>query len=198
MTDDTDHPTYPNPTVAEAICHVDFDPPTPPTWSVGRPTRFLELTSTEYPNIEGGARIGIAPAFDLSGAVPRAIATPPAFKLQSENKTRYLAVGDMHFAYGQVAPYPGWKSFRKSFLDGWRTFSTLANPSAVLRIDLRYINIIPRMMAASDCPDETVTQHYLGLNYGFGPVDSAEDVIFAIRNYALDKLNGNWHFCFKD
>ena len=35
-------------------------------------------------------------------------------------------------------------------------------------------------MAASDCPKEAVTQHYLGPGHGFGPVASAEMVMFAV------------------
>jgi len=35
-------------------------------------------------------------------------------------------------------------------------------------------------MAASECSEEATTQHHLGAAHGYGPVDSAEQVIFAV------------------
>src|SRR5712671_2783278 len=155
MTGDDEHPTYPNPTIAEALCHIDFQPVPEPDFQVGRPTPLLELTSSEYPNVEavGGAGVGVALSFDRFGAAPRIVPAPPALKLSSDDRKRYLGVGDSHFAYGQLAPYPGWNRFREGLLEGWSKFSSLTKPANISRVGLRYVNLIPRTLEHSQISD---------------------------------------------
>jgi len=44
-------------------------------------------------------------------------------------------------------------------------------------------------MAALECPEEAATQHYLGAGYGFGPVQSSEQVAFAV--FETTERDGN-------
>jgi uncharacterized protein (TIGR04255 family) len=144
MTDDTDHPTYPNPTIVEAVCQVDFEPPPDSGWQIGRPAEFLRLVSAEYPYIEPIPGPVVTISVGQAGEMPQFLPRASALKLSVDTKTRYIAIGDKHFAFGHVAPYPGWNVFRTHLLGGWTKFVDVAKISQITRASLRYINVIPR------------------------------------------------------
>src|SRR5690348_13173886 len=103
MTGDLDHPTYPNPTVVEALCHVDFEPSQDASWQVSRPTPFLTTIEGEYPIVEPLPNPGITVTFDSLGGAPKVTPAPPNLKLSNNDKSRYIAVGDKFFAFGHLA-----------------------------------------------------------------------------------------------
>jgi uncharacterized protein (TIGR04255 family) len=139
MTGDLEHPTYPNPTVVEALCHIDFEPSPEAAWQISRPTRFLQLVTDEYPNV-----------YPVS--IPNITMTPlgpgvqivAALRLSNEEANRYMAIGDKHFVFGHQKGYPGWIGFRDKILDAWSKFISVARPRQITRIGLRYVNLIPR------------------------------------------------------
>jgi uncharacterized protein (TIGR04255 family) len=144
MTGDADHPTYPNPTIIEAVCQIDFEPAPETGWRIGRPADFLRLVSPEYPIFEPVPGPALTIAVGQVGAVPQIVPQASALKLSVDNKTRYLAIGAKHFSFGHVAPYPGWDEFRARLLDGWTKFVAVAKLAHITRASLRYINVIPR------------------------------------------------------
>jgi uncharacterized protein (TIGR04255 family) len=139
MTGDSEHPTYPNPTVVDALCHIDFEPSSEGGWQISRPTKFLQMVSDEYPNMNPVS----VPTVSLSTAGSE-LRFGGALRLSNDNGNRYIAVGDKHFIFGHRQGYPGWNKFRERLFDGWSKFITAANPRHVSRIGLRYVNIIPR------------------------------------------------------
>jgi uncharacterized protein (TIGR04255 family) len=143
--DRTEHPTYPNPTVAEALCHVDFELSSDSDWRISRPASLLQAVSSEYPNIEPVPNPAVTVSFDPSSpAAPKVMPAPPNLRLSSDDRKYYIAVGDKHYGFGHRAKYPGWQKFREGFLTGWEKFSDIARPREIGRISLRYVNIIPR------------------------------------------------------
>lgn len=139
-----EHPTYPNPTVVEAVCQIDFDVPADSGWQIGRPAEFLKLISADYPNMEAIPLPGITISVGQTGFVPRIVKNSSALKLSADSRVRYMVVGDSNFAFGHVAPYSGWTAFRANFLDGWTKFVEVAKISRISRASLRYVNLIPR------------------------------------------------------
>ena len=144
MTDDAEHPTYLNPTIIEAVCQFDFEPPVDSGWQVGRPAAFLAAVSNEYPIMEPIPGPAVMIAIGPAGGVPQVVPHSSALKLTVDQRTRYLAVGDRHFTFGHTAPYPGWNEFRTFLLEGWNEFARIAKISQIARASLRYINVIPR------------------------------------------------------
>ena len=141
MTDDADHPTYPNPTVVEAVCQIEFEPPSNSGWRIGRPAEFLRLVSTEYPNIEPIPGPAVTITIAQAGAAPPMVPHSSALKLSVDAKNRYIAIGDKYFAFGHSAPYPGWNDFRAHLLDGWTKFTSIAKIPQIARASLRYVNV---------------------------------------------------------
>lgn len=83
MTSDLEHPTYANPTVVEALCHLDFEPSPEATWQISRPTNFLQLVSIEYPNVEPVSSPGIT----ISPGGPPTLRIAAALKLSNDDKS---------------------------------------------------------------------------------------------------------------
>jgi uncharacterized protein (TIGR04255 family) len=140
MSSDPEHPTYANPTIVEALCHLDFEPSKDSEWQIGRPTKFLQLVGDEYPSFEPVPN----PGFTLGPTGSPTLRIGAALRLSTEDRRRYIAVGDRHFAFGHLARYPGWESFRHKLLSAWAKFAELARPHEISRVGLRYINMIPR------------------------------------------------------
>jgi uncharacterized protein (TIGR04255 family) len=140
MTSDLEHPTYANPTVVEALCHLDFEPSSESAWQISRPTEFLQLVSDEYRNVEAVS----SPSITISPPGPPTLRITAALKLSNDDKSRYIAIGDRHFAFGHMPRYPGWQSFRAPLLNAWDKFVSVARPREISRIGLRYVNVIPR------------------------------------------------------
>lgn len=137
------HPTYPNPTLVEAVCNVEFEG-SQAGWQIARPGQFLKLVADEYPNLQAGPAMGLGVMLTQTGVAPKITAGPSQLRLTTEDGNRYVSIGDKHFAFGHTKPYPGWDSFRKQLRDGWEKFSFLTKPEAVTKIGLRYVNFIPR------------------------------------------------------
>lgn len=138
------HPTYPNPTVVEAICHLEFEPSPQSGWQITRPAELLKAVSQEYPNVELGPQIGMTLGVGMGGVTPRIVQGLPQLKVTNDARTRYLALGDRHFTFGHLVPYPGWEKFREHLIYGWKKVIQLANPQVIRRVSLRYVNVIPR------------------------------------------------------
>ena len=141
------HPTYPNPTVVEATCNLEFQPSPQAGWQISRPTDLLNSLSPDYRNVELGPRIGMSLGVGAAGMAPRFIQGPPQLMVTNDARTRYLALGDRHFTFGHLVPYPGWETFRGHLFSAWEKIIHLARPQVVSRISLRYVNVIPRNSA---------------------------------------------------
>lgn len=139
MTGDLEHPTYPNPTVVQALCHIEFDSSAEASWQISRPTQFLQAVADEYPNISPLS----APTITSAAGGPT-IQITPSLRLQNDDKSRYISVGDKSFTFGQTKDYPGWDRFSAKLIEGWDKFVGIAHPRQVVRVGLRYVNLIPR------------------------------------------------------
>lgn len=147
------HPTYPNPTITDAVCHVQFEPSPQSGWQISRPTAFLQAVQGEYPIVQSSLELGAAIQPTPAGLVPQVLSGTPQLRLSSEDQARFIAIGDRHFAFGQKAPYRGWNEFRACFLKGWQELMPLAKPQVVSRISVRYVNAIPRTAKHSHIAD---------------------------------------------
>jgi len=65
------------------------------------------------------------------------------FRLESENK-QYVAQFTPHgIVFSRLAPYENWNSFHSEAMRLWRVFLELAEPPAIQRLGVRFINRMP-------------------------------------------------------
>lgn len=144
MADERQHPTYPNPTIIEALCRVEFHSAQDSEWQLGRPAPFIGAVSREYPNMEYLAAPMLALSIDQMGFTQRPVPGLPALRFFTDDRRRHITAGNGHFAFGHTKHYPGWKQFREHFCVSWAKFNQIARPTALTRVSLKYVNLIPR------------------------------------------------------
>lgn len=64
-------------------------------------------------------------------------------RFQSEDKKHISQFNRDGFVFSRLAPYETWQQFSGEGMRLWKIFRTLANPSDILRVGLRFINRIP-------------------------------------------------------
>lgn len=138
------HPTYPNPTIQEAVCEIRFELPEGESW---RPSVFGELFSelqSEFPILEpapvAGFRIEVA-----RGKLSRLAVSPPQrMRYRQESGNLQLQLAEGVFTVNVLPMYPGWARMREEVLRAWSSARSLIRPAKITRIGLRYINRIKR------------------------------------------------------
>ena len=88
---------------------------------------------------------------------------------RENDESGFISVGPYYFSAHHFAPYPGWKQFKEVAIYGESTYSTIAEPSAVERVGLRYINEI-------NLPQKNLLLNEYFDFYPFFGQDIAEDI----------------------
>jgi uncharacterized protein (TIGR04255 family) len=65
------------------------------------------------------------------------------FRFESSDKRQIVQFNRDGFVFSRLAPYEGWEKFSGESLRLWEMYSTLAKPSQIQRLGLRFINRIP-------------------------------------------------------
>src|SRR5690606_12608287 len=140
-----DHPTFPNPTIVEALCEVHFVPAADRPWSVTRPLPLFRAVEAQFPLFELVPETMMKIEFGDEG--------PRQFVKQDRQRIRLTARGGAHmlqisgsgdtFVFNVLRPYPGWEQVRARVLDTWEATREVLAPVALRRVVLRYINRIP-------------------------------------------------------
>lgn len=137
-----DHPSFPNPTIVEALCEVHFarHGESKPGW-MGRVFKELD---PDFPEMEPIAEAGVELRVSEPGFEQRFL--PPRQKIRySHPEHPYLIqLSERVFTLNVVGQYPGWHELSSRLVDYWARVSSVLQPLAVTRIGLRYINVIRR------------------------------------------------------
>lgn len=146
-----DHPTYPNSTIAEALCEIHFRLPAEHPWSPGLPGALWKDVADEFPEIEPLTETNVGVELRETGLQP-VISERRRYRFSTTDRKRLLQASETTLTYNALQPYPGWAAFKSETLRFWSTFCHHAAPDAVGRIGLRYINRIARS-ASDETPD---------------------------------------------
>ncbi len=135
------HPTYPRPTVHEAVCRIAFE--RDGGWSADVFSRFAAEVRGDFPIFEPavavGLQVNVAP-----GAVGQAILPPrQVLRFRRPDSSVVLQLSEGVLGLNQLPPYPGWESVRAEVLRSWERLATVARPTSVAGIGLRYVNLVP-------------------------------------------------------
>jgi uncharacterized protein (TIGR04255 family) len=142
------HPSYPNPTIAEALCEIHFRRSEP--WQASLVGEFFKQVQGDFPGIEPGLELAWEVAVGRRSFGQRLL--PPRQRTRFRHKDRplLLQLSDDTFTVNALAPYPGWDILRSDVLNYWKRAVAALQPQSITRIGLRYLNRIPR-----EAPDES-------------------------------------------
>jgi uncharacterized protein (TIGR04255 family) len=139
----TPHPTYPNPTITEAICEIHFDLPKHRPWKASYPGRFFREIQDDYPEMEVGQQTAFQIEIGPMGASQRLVPIPPRTRYTHKNEQKLLQLTENIFTVNFLEPYPGWETVRQTLIEVWPKIIKVLRPTVIKRIGLRYINQIP-------------------------------------------------------
>jgi len=134
---------YKNPPIEEAVCEIRFA--AGPEWDLTFPSRFYESIKDQYP---GKPRQQALMEAQLQAA-PRV--ENPMFQLRQESakllfpdadERRLVGIGPNVLSVHVLRPYTGWEDFRSRIEEAYVAYRKAADPKAVTRIAVRYINRI--------------------------------------------------------
>lgn len=139
----SEHPTYPNPTIHEAVCEVRFAQTDSQQWGASFFSNFSEKVRESYPSFEPVQQHAVQVAFGPQGVLPQAIQIEQRMRYKSNDGTKMLQLGPSSFVVNFLPKYPGWDTFEKEILDNWKNVITVTGARKIVRVGLRYINKLP-------------------------------------------------------
>lgn len=140
----TQHPSYPNPLVIEAVCEMHFRLPKEKPWSQTLPGDLFKRIQGEYPGIEAGLEVGLQLELSSVGLGQKFLSPRQRISFKHANRPIMLQLTDKALTVNVLAPYPGWNQMRRVVTNAWQNALDVLAPDAITRISLRYINQIKR------------------------------------------------------
>jgi len=140
------HPSYANPTIIEALCEIHFAPGNREKFSVNRPLPLFKLLQDDFVQVELIPETNLKFEVGETEGVKKIVHRErQRLRFGNEEGNRLLQVspGADVFVYNVLPPYPGWKEVQATILRLWSAVSPILVPTAISRVGLRYINIIP-------------------------------------------------------
>ena len=170
---------YRNPPILEAVCEIEFAP-TDDEWNISYPWLFYEKVKSIYtgaPREQKLVRLEPPPkGLPQKDASPFTVIEQSKVQFPLADDTGLVAVGPNVFSAHVKQPYPGWNIFRSRIAEALKAYISVANPSGVRKIGLRYINQITIPVPQSNVadyfsvppanvlPDELVIDNFLSRN----------------------------------
>jgi len=75
------------------------------------------------------------------------------YRYTSEDRTKVVQFRLDGFTFSQLEPYESWDEMRKEAMKLWNIYLDIANPSSVIRVATRFINILRIPMPVGDIDD---------------------------------------------
>jgi uncharacterized protein (TIGR04255 family) len=138
------YPTYPNPTITEAVCDIHFRLPQEKEWKPSFPGELFKHIQNEYPEMEPMLEMGLQFEFGPLGTGTKFV--PQRQKVRFKHGTRplILQLAENSLSSSSLAPYQGWEVMRRDVLAAWQRVEEVLQPEVINRIGLRYINRIEK------------------------------------------------------
>jgi uncharacterized protein (TIGR04255 family) len=143
-----EHPSYPNPQIAEALCEFHYTLAPAAAWKPAAPGALFKEFQSDYPELEPITEQGVTLIIPPDG-VPVQQLNPPRIRFQLKHGTKpfLLQISEQILSLNALPPYPGWSSFKDELALRWPKFLELVKPHTITRVGLRYINRIARRSA---------------------------------------------------
>jgi len=144
VTTKLDHPSYPFPTVVEALCEVHFQLSQGQTWKPSLPGALFKRIQNEFPEMEPALELGVQLELGPHGVAQKVLPHRQRTRFKHATRPLCLQLGENVFTVNLLPKYPGWETMRKDVLKAWKQAQETLQPSTVTRIGLRFINCIER------------------------------------------------------
>lgn len=138
----TTHPSYPNPTIVEALCEIHFVPDIERLWVDSNPLPLTSALSSEFPIVEFLPEVTFS--IDIRDGQQNASAQNTGQRLRISNSARnrhlQVAPGGSVLVFNVLEPYPGWAVVCADIQRLWESCSSVLKPVRITGVGLRYIN----------------------------------------------------------
>jgi len=128
---------YRKPPVIEALCEIYF---AGSSWDSTVPGRFYERVKTDFPEKRQRAvqeaQITLGPEQATAGVRQ----LPPLMQFVSDERHRMIQLAEGLLVVNQLSPYPRFAEWEPEVFRALRVYRELAQPKAIIRMGLRYIN----------------------------------------------------------
>lgn len=135
--------SYKNPPIEEAVVEIQFRSGNGEGWDLTFPGRFHALVKDEYPGKPRQQKI-VQHNLVLVGA-HTIQGTQSIGKVQfpSTDGKKLISVGPDLLSIHTLRPYSGWEDFFPRIQRAFQVYCDVAKPVGIVRIGLRYVNMIP-------------------------------------------------------
>lgn len=155
------HPSYPHPTIVEALCEIHFRLPPDAPWKPTLPGEFFKRIQKEYPEMEPVQDLTLQMEVGPTGVGQRLVPGRARVRFTHREKKRVLQLAESVFTINLLAPYPGWDAMLPTVLDAWKQVQGVLHAVDVTRVGLRYINRVPFRATGERLGDYLVASDYL-------------------------------------
>jgi len=138
------HPTYPNPTIQEAVCEIHFglaNDAAPAPSLIGD---FFKAIQTEFPTMEPSTVVGMQFQIGPTGVAPKMLPAQTRMRFRHHSRQLLLQLSSNILTVNVLPKYPGWATMLGDIQDAWSRARAVIRPSKIGRIGLRYINRVDR------------------------------------------------------
>ena len=138
------HPSYPNPTIAEALCEIHFALADGVAWQPTFPGDLFKVIQEEYPDMEPSVDVGLRLEVGPQGIGQSLVPFGPRMRFKHRSKPLMIQLAPLVFTVNVLPAYPGWQEMRDDVSNAWSQAKRVVKPAQVTRLGLRYINRIER------------------------------------------------------
>ncbi|MBI3245436.1 MAG: TIGR04255 family protein [Deltaproteobacteria bacterium] len=131
---------YNTPPVIEALCEFRFKSSQPWDWTI--PGLVYEKVRGQFPKKRQQNVLEVAMQPDENKVLPQMKTGVERMQFLNEEENALVQVGPDLLAVNHLPPYPKWDAFKTLILEQLTVYRNIANPEALTRIGLRYINRI--------------------------------------------------------
>ena len=131
---------YGNPPIIEAICEFRFDPASP--WDLVIPGLLYERLKSSHPKRRQMKAIEVTISAQKEKVAEQTIQTSDRVQFLAQNEKDIVQVGPQLLAVNRLEPYSSWDEFLPAIKKAFAAYLEIADPKALARLGLRYINKI--------------------------------------------------------
>lgn len=138
----TQHPTYDNPTIREALCEIHFTLPEDIAWDQSLFGKFYQHIQDDFPEMEPVAESAVRLQLQPGRVEFKPGQSRMRYRHSSRNILLQLASGVL--TVNVLPMYEGWANMKKDIKQAWIWADEVIKPKDITQIGLRYINFIPK------------------------------------------------------
>lgn len=137
-------PTYPNPTITEAVCDIHFRLSSSSDWKPSSPGELFRRIYDEYPEMEPILEMGLQFELGPQGTGTKVAPQRQRVRFKHKNRPLVLQLAEDSMSLSTLAPYQGWQVMQNDVLNAWQNVENVVQPELITRVGLRYINRIQK------------------------------------------------------